>query len=98
MQSLIPVNTAPTNNTVASRPMLFRERYLAAQSLAYRFVDVSGKPSPSGGVLCSGQSVWLEAVIQRNRLPSSIRAFVESVGLVVVDPRWLKKGDGPLPL
>jgi hypothetical protein len=83
-------------SAVTVRPTSFQKRYLATQPIPYNFVETSGRASSSGGVLRNGQCVWLDQAIQREHLTSSIRGFVESVGMIMVDPRRLKRGDGSL--
>jgi hypothetical protein len=80
------------------RPSAYRERYLVVQPLPYRFHHFRQGPSSLGGVLRAGQAVWLEQTIQRAELAAAVRAFVEDLGLVHLDPRWLRKGDGSLSL
>lgn len=89
-------NTAVMTSPASLRPEAFNEPYIVTDHLAYLFVEASGGPSSSGGVLRKGQTAWLEAVVQRTELQSFIRAFVESVGVIVVDPRWLRRGETTL--
>jgi hypothetical protein len=87
-------NVVPPGGASPVKPPAFQKRYLALQPIPYSFLETSGRTSSTGGVLRSGQCVWLDDAIQRNHRPKSVQAFVESIGLVLVDPRWLKKGDG----
>jgi hypothetical protein len=91
-----PENANPSTSASPVRPGGFQKRYLATQPMPYSFVESSGRTSSSGGVLRSGQCVWLDHVIEREHLPTSTCGFAESVGLIVVDPRQLKKADGCL--
>ena len=83
-------------NPLSSRPTEFFEHYIAIRPVPYRFVQSSKHPSSSGGVLRAGQAIWLEAAIQRTRLPAVVQAFVENVGLVSLDPHLIRRGDGSL--
>lgn len=77
-------------------PEGFHEQYIATRSTPYSFIQSPQQPSSSGGVLRGGQAVWLRQVVQRKRLSSSVHAFVENVGFVLLDPRMIKKGDGTI--
>ena len=94
MQSTPLADSSSPTSAFAGRLPAFDRHYLVAQPIPYRFVEPSGKTSSSGGVLQGGQSVWLENAIERKRLSPLVRGFVDSLGVIVVDPRWLKKADG----
>jgi hypothetical protein len=95
VETLLPIPSITSAPTVPCRPASFQNKYIAARAAPYRFVDASQQqPSSSGGVLQGGQAIWLENAVLRTRLTASVQAFVENVGLVSVDPRLIKKGDG----
>ncbi len=68
-----------------NKPVAFRQPYVAARNMPYLF----GAPStqPYGGVLSKGQIVWMDdaSSVRLNPAP----AFVDGIGLILVDPRWL---------
>jgi hypothetical protein len=94
MNNLSHQHASALATAMPGRPDTFQKRYLATQPVPYRFVEPSGRTSSSRGVLRGGQCVWLDHAIQRADLPVAIEGFAESVGLIMVDPRRLKKGDG----
>ena len=70
-------------------PTAFRECYVAARPVPYRFSSEC-QPAFAGGVLRGGQAVWLEsAVVQQG----SVQGFVDQLGFIVLDSGWLKKKD-----
>jgi len=73
-----------------SIPEPFRQPYLAIQNIPYHCEDASTKIShASGGVLRRGQAVWTEESYRPGHPVRSVRAFVETIGVVSLDPRWL---------
>ena len=93
-----PLPIISTMTAICPRPITFNERYIAHRPAPYSLVDSSQRPSSCGGVLCGGQAVWLEDIILRDRLGNHVRAFVEGIGLVIVDPRLIKRADGAVLL
>lgn len=69
------------------RPQAYCREYVTFRPLPYVSADVSS----TGGVLSKGQVVWVDTT----KFPgsSAIRAFVDEVGLVMVDPRSLLAGE-----
>ncbi|MGI4758106.1 MAG: hypothetical protein ACRYGF_14825 [Janthinobacterium lividum] len=68
-------------------PTAFRECYVAARPVPYRFSSES-RPAFAGGVLRGGQAVWLESALP---LQGSVEAFVDRLGLIMLDSGWLRK-------
>lgn len=98
MSAMTP-KSVPVTEAVSApsgRPAAFREQYIAIRAIPYRFLLSPLKPSSSGGVLRRGQAIWLEQTLLRTQLLSSVQAFVENVGLVSLDGRLVKKGDGSI--
>lgn len=75
-----------------ARPQVFKNSYVALHSIPYTEVD-AGEPSTrvGNGVVGAGQVVWADHLHQRQ--PARVTAFVESVGVVSLDPRWLVTPD-----
>jgi hypothetical protein len=96
-KTVIPNALVPMASSDRPRPVTFHEQYLVIRPTPY-LIQSSLQPTSSGGVLRSGQAVWLEQVIQRTRLVERVKAFVEDVGFVSLDPRLIKRGDGSVPL
>jgi hypothetical protein len=90
----LPLVAISSTTLATSRPAAFYEHYIASRAVPYRFVESRLRPSSSGGVLPVGQAVWLEQVIRRTMLSPNVRAYVENLGFVSLDPRLIKKGDG----
>ena len=66
----------------------FKQSYIALHSIPYSEVSGSGtEEGVAGGVLGAGQVVWADHLHQRQ--PARVTAFLDSVGVVSLDPRWL---------
>ncbi len=71
-----------------AQPQLFKQSYVALHSIPYTEMNGSElEESLAGGVLGAGQVVWADHLHQRQ--PSRVTAFLDSVGVVSLDPRWL---------
>lgn len=71
-----------------ARPNTYKQAFIALHSIPYTEGDGSGHQSSlSGGVLGAGETVWTDHLHQRH--PSQVTAFLDSVGVVSLDPRWL---------
>ena len=71
-----------------AKPHVFKQSYVALHSIPY--IEISGSEPEeglSGGVLGAGQVVWADHLHQKQ--PSRVTAFLDSVGVVSLDPRWL---------
>lgn len=73
------------------RPESYKYSYIALHNIPYvagtgtEFADtVDGS---CGGVVGAGQVVWADHLHQRQ--PARVTAFLDSVGVVSLDPRWL---------
>ena len=70
-----------------TKPDKFREGYIAIQNIPY--LRKSPQNLVSGGVLCKGQLVWVQTMFEMEERPNSISAFVDDIGIILLDPRWL---------
>jgi hypothetical protein len=43
----------------------------------------------TGGVLAKGELVWVRTLFDAEKRPISISAFVDDIGIISLDPRWL---------
>ena len=79
------------------KPAIFQQPYVTARNMPYVYTDESvSNQFALEGVLCSGQIVWIgEADTSRAR-PRSAVGFVDGIGIVVVDPRWLTRAQAPV--
>lgn len=71
------------------RPSAFRRPFSTARNIPYQCVDRDGRGSESGGVLSAGQRVWLPETKKSVAEFAQTTAFVEEVGLVCLETRWL---------
>ena len=72
------------------KPPAFQQPCLATRNLPYiNLEEVAEMSLANGGVLGTGQTVWIEA--SSKPAVASCTAFVEGIGLVKVDARWLAK-------
>jgi len=73
-------------------PEPFRHSFVAVRNIPYTRRDGTRREGPfSGGVLGRGQLVWTR---ESGKLRSdSVTAFVEDLGPVSLDPRWLVPAD-----
>jgi hypothetical protein len=73
-----------------TRPATFQNPHIALQNLPYSSVNGSASEAPTlGGVLCCGQIVWTAEPFTMSQRPRSALAFVEGIGTVRIDPRWI---------
>jgi hypothetical protein len=70
-----------------TRPQEFQKAYRATRNTPY----LRGSPLAlaSGGVLAQGKLVWLQSTFSAETRPISISAFVDDIGIITLDPRWL---------
>ena len=71
------------------KPETFQKPCVALRHVPYLFEE----NSPTGGVLGRGQTVWVQNDCDPQKAPHAARAFVENVGVVSLDPRWLVSAD-----
>lgn len=71
------------------RPKSFQWPFAASRNIPYQCVDGEGQGSASGGVLSEGQKVWLSSDVRSTEQFAQTMAFVEGVGLVCLETRWL---------
>ncbi len=76
------------------RPDVYRQPHVALQHIPYICGGGSTiRDSSSGGVLGRGQTVWTSDNCQSKTYQSLTSAFVEGIGIVSLDPRWLVRAD-----
>lgn len=72
------------------KPEKFEKPYRTWCSIPYTMMlETSFQPTSNGGVLDAGQLLWTRQTLPS---PSSARvalAFVDGIGTVLIDPRWL---------
>jgi hypothetical protein len=74
------------------RPQPYCHSFVALQNIPYSACDgMAREASHSGGVLGKGQLVWTTDV--GDLRPNVVNAFVEELGVVSLDPRWLVPAD-----
>ncbi len=72
------------------KPQGFQQENIAVRNLPYIAMEDNLRESQdAGGVLGSGQIVWTEAALATRPLPHSAMAYIEGIGVVRIDPRWL---------
>jgi hypothetical protein len=69
------------------KPDEFREAYVAMQNIPY--LRESPQDLAGGGVLAKGQLVWIQTMFHAEERPTSIFAFVDDIGIISLDARWL---------
>jgi hypothetical protein len=69
------------------KPNKFREACVVVQDLPY--LRESPQNLASGGVLAKGQLVWVQTMFHAEERSNSISAFVDDVGIISLDARWL---------
>ena len=77
------------------KPQVFQQANVALRNLPYTVLEGSFRdPIDTGGVLGSGQLVWTESSFPAQPRPHIARAYVDGIGMVMVDPRWLSAPRG----
>lgn len=70
-----------------NRPHEYDELRVTVRNIKYHCEDdQSNAMHTLGGVLCKGQIVWIR---KRPTFAYSVSAYVEGIGLVTIDPRFL---------
>lgn len=73
-----------------AKPQSYKYSYVALHSIPYVEQDGS-RPASCGGVLGRGGVVWTDSLHQQ---PSAqVTAYLDTVGVVCLDPRWLVAPD-----
>ena len=76
------------------KPEAFQQPYVALRNIPYQCGDPSAKgATPSGGVLGRGQTVWTKENYELKTYPRTTTAFVDDIGIISLDPRWLVRAD-----
>ena len=70
-----------------ARPPSFKHSFVALHSIPYMEGDGTPSLPGCGGVIPEGEVVWTDHLHQRH--PAQVTAFLEPVGVVCLDPRWL---------
>ena len=73
------------------RPETFQRSYVVFRNSPYLMTDSAQGFSAMGGVLSRGQVVWLQGL--DGKQPRSVTAFVDEIGLILMDPRGLVSAD-----
>lgn len=77
------------------KPQVFQQANVAVRNLPYTVLEESLRDSiDTGGVLGSGQLVWTESLLPARPRPHSAIGFVDGIGMIRVDPRWLSAPRG----
>lgn len=72
------------------KPQGFQQENVAIMNLPYIAMEDSLRESlDAGGVLGSGQIVWTETAFVTRPRPHSAMAYIDGIGVVRIDPRWL---------
>lgn len=74
------------------KPHVFQQPCVATRNLPY--INLDGPLNAgfsNGGVIGTGQVVWLEESTARKIGSTAANAFVEGIGVVSIDARWLTK-------
>lgn len=69
-----------------AKPPAYKYSYVALHSIPYLEGDGSENLA-CGGVIRKGEVVWTDHLHQRQ--PAQVTAFLDPVGFVSLDPRWL---------
>jgi hypothetical protein len=75
------------------KPEMFRTPYVAMRHVPYVFGDGTKGTVASGGVLSRGQTVWTEDDYEPRRVQRTTKVFVEGLGIVSLEGRWLVRAD-----
>lgn len=80
------------------RPSAFQNPHIVLRNLPYLAADETAVEAPAlGGVLGCGQTVWTAETFTSPVRPRSAVAFIEGIGKVRIDPRWIAmRSDGAL--
>jgi hypothetical protein len=72
------------------RPECFKAPYVTLRNVPYSPVGTwPTDKSIDGGVLAKGQTVWLKCTRERESVDTLVPAFVEHLGSILVDARFL---------
>jgi hypothetical protein len=72
------------------KPENFKKAHVSIRNLPYQMFTEHSE----GGVLGRGRVIWTRDQFGAKR-PHSAMAYVEEIGTILVDPRWLKMADAP---
>ena len=70
-----------------ARPPSFKHSFVALHNIPYVESDTSSSGASCGGVIPQGEVVWTNHLHQQQ--PAQVTAFLDPVGVVCLDPRWL---------
>jgi hypothetical protein len=72
------------------RPECFKAPYVTSRNVPYSPAGTwPAEKFLGGGVLAKGQTVWLECTREKESAETFVPAFVEHLGSIVVDARFL---------
>ena len=71
------------------KPQAFQVRYITLQNLPYTFGEPQRANTAVGGVLSKGRLVWAQRPYDLGEHGGSAAAFVDDIGIISLDPRWL---------
>ncbi|MGI4830544.1 MAG: hypothetical protein ACRYFU_20445 [Janthinobacterium lividum] len=73
-----------------AKPDIFQKRHVTLQTIPYLCGDISSaRVSLDGGVLARGEVVWTIEEVELTRSAKLTCAFVESVGIISLEPARL---------
>ena len=76
------------------KPDVFQQPYVVFRNVPYQGGDgAAADDVSSGGVLASGQTVWTQEPYNMQNRPQTATAFVEEIGIISINPRWLVRAD-----
>ena len=77
-----------------SKPEAFQKQHVAFRHIPYVCDEAANdRSSHTGGVIGRGETVWTTETFETGHCPASAKVFVESVGVISLDPRWLVRAD-----
>ena len=80
------------------KPSRFKVSRITARGVPYQMPGPRQQLTSSGGVLPAGQEVWLDGIYDVKGPVPAAQAFIENVGLVVLDTRWLHRKTPVAPI
>lgn len=75
------------------RPKAFQQRSIASRNIPYLCGAPDERDPAHGGVLHRGQAVWTKPDAVLNRNVRWEAAYVEGVGVISINPHWLKRAN-----
>jgi hypothetical protein len=92
-----PFRCGPSGERTMSKPECFRVGCVTSCNMPYGIDETSRQEIPStGGVLKKGQPVWLKESLTGRTLKTFVLAYVEHLGVVSLDARFLVDFSNPV--